>query len=187
MKERKKEERKKERRKERKNFYMLWKKERKKERKKEIISHPKKERKKDFNIPWKKERKKERILHAWKKERQKESNIHWKRERKKERWRNLHCNFLQLNGFKYSKWLNSSIWSIGWTLTNNISPSQLEIWPMKKFLTFPKTLVLEPHHHIVFLYIRNTRLASTGFTLPQRSTPHILQLEPTGLNSILHD
>ena len=59
----------------------------------------------------------------------------------------------QLNGFKYRKWLNGSIWLIDWILTGTIALGQSGcgsgVMVVNGYSTFPKAPGLEPYYHIV--------------------------------------
>ena len=56
----------------------------------------------------------------------------------------------QLNGFKYDKWLNSSIWPIYGTLRI------MGVMAMKGYSTFPNTSKLEFPHQMVLGHIQDT-------------------------------
>ena len=84
-------------------------------------------------------------------------------------------------GFKYRKWLKSSIWPIGKTVTGSTTLGQS--WPRsngnKEVLTYPKAPWLEPHHHQIQLSVIPRTLVTEVLTLCRNT--RILQPQPTGL------
>ena len=76
--------------------------------------------------------------------------------------------YTQLNGFKYNKWLNSSVWSIDGTWTGAIAPGQSgpRSNAMKEYSAFLNSPELESQHQMQFNIISRTLVGEGGLTPP---------------------
>ena len=88
--------------------------------------------------------------------------------------------FSQLNGFKYTKWLNSSIWPIDGTLTGTIILGQSGIGSNEGILHIPQSSRTRASTSDDQSHILDTRQRG-GLTHLQRCCRHILPLLPMWL------